>query len=63
MEIYRHLYGGVGQVCAPIIQTSVKFGDLEQLYHLLAFEKSRSNVAVLLIFEGALSSGANVFSP
>ena len=47
---------------APTIQISVKFGDLEQLYLLLAFEKSLSNLAFLLIFKGALSSGVNVFS-
>ena len=30
-KIYRRLYGG-GQVCAPTIQTSVKFRDFEKVY-------------------------------
>ena len=31
MKIHRRLYGE-GQVCAPTVQTSLKFRDFDQLY-------------------------------
>ena len=53
--------GGGGQVCAPYIQASVKFRDFEKPYRQLVFNKSLSNLAVLLILRRSFQWWRRIF--
>ena len=50
----------MGGVCAPTLQTSVKFRDFKEIYLCYFFNKSFSNLVPN--FKGALSSGVDGFS-
>ena len=51
----------MGQVCAPYIQASVKFRDFENPYRQLVFNKSLSNLAILLILRRSFQWCRRIF--
>ena len=53
--------GGGGQVCAPTLQTSVKFRDFEDI-SLLVFNKSFSNLVRFLILKALFPAESTDFS-